>query len=175
MDTKICHLCGVEKPLEDFYKAAGMRDGHRNDCKSCNLAEKKKRYDADPQAHIDRVRRWQQENSERLNAYRRERRGLPEVKRRDRDSYYRRKYGKTADEIDEIVELQGGRCLICKCELPERLASRHLDHDHETGKIRGVLCIDCNHGLGKFRDEPDLLLRAVVYLREGGFLELLAG
>ena len=74
-----------------------------------------------------------------------------------------------------IVELQVGRCLICKCDLPERLASRHLDHDHETGKIRGVLCIDCNHGLGKFRDEPDLLLRAVVYLREGGFTELLTG
>jgi len=175
MEYKHCHICGERKPLDDFYRSAGMRDGHRNDCKVCNLAAKKKRYDADPATAIARVKRWQQANSERLNAYHREYRARPEVKRQQRDAYYRRQYGTTADEVDEIVELQGGRCLICKGELPERLASRHLDHDHTTGRIRGVLCIDCNHGIGKLKDSPDLLLRAVVYLRKGGFLALLAG
>ena len=173
MDSKHCHICGELKPLSDFYRAGGMRDGHRNDCKVCNLAEKKRRYEADPAAEIARVKQWQQANADRVNAFQRESRKRPEVKRRDRDSYYRRKYGKTADEVDAIVELQDERCLICNRDLPERLGSRHLDHDHRTGRIRGVLCIDCNHGLGKFRDDPDLLLRAVVYLREGGFLELL--
>jgi hypothetical protein len=173
MDSKHCHICGELKPSADFYKSAGMRDGHRNDCKTCNLADKKKRYDADPAKHIAAVKRWQQENSERLNAYRREYRKRDDVKRRSRDAYYRKQYGKTADEVDEIVELQGGACLICKVDLPERLGSRHLDHDHVTGQIRGVLCIDCNHGIGKLKDSPDLLMRAVVYLREGGFLELL--
>ncbi len=108
-----------------------------------------------------------------MNAYQREYRARDDVKRRQRDAYYRTTYGKTADEVDEIVELQGGRCLICKVELPERLGSRHLDHDHVTGQIRGVLCIDCNHGIGKLKVSPYLLLRAVLYLREGGFLELL--
>jgi len=42
----------------------------------------------------------------------------------------------------------------------------HLDHDHGTGAIRGFLCIDCNHGLGKFKDDPAMLLRAIVYLRQ---------
>ncbi len=42
----------------------------------------------------------------------------------------------------------------------------HLDHDHASGQIRGFLCIDCNHGLGKLRDSADLLLRALVYLRQ---------
>jgi hypothetical protein len=175
VQEKPCRICGEVKPLTEFHRAKGMRDGHRSECKPCFRQISKARYDADPAKAIAGVKRWQQENAERLNAHRREYRKRPEVKRMQRDAYYRRKYGKTADEVDDIVDLQAGRCLICKVQLPERLGSRHLDHDHESGKIRGVLCIDCNHGLGKFRDEPDLLLRAVVYLREGGFLELLAG
>ena len=83
-----------------------------------------------------------------------------------RDLYYRRTYGISADEADAILEAQDGRCAICSTPAPERLASMHLDHDHATGQIRGFLCIDCNHGLGKLRDEPDLLLRALVYLRQ---------
>ena len=173
MDSKHCHICGELKRLSDFYRAAGMRDGHRNDCKACNLAAKKKRYDENPQVHIDRVRQWQQENAERHNEWTREYRKRPEVQRRARDAYYRKTYGKTADEVDEILDLQGHRCLICKIDMPERLGSMHLDHDHQTGRIRGFLCIDCNHGLGKFKEDPGVLMRAVVYLREGGFLELL--
>ena len=173
MDRKACRICGVVQPLTEFHRASDMRDAHRNECKSCFREKARARYAADPAKYIAGVKRWQQENSERLNAYQREYRSRPEVKRKQRDAYYRKQYGKTADEIDEIVELQGGRCLICKVELPERLGSRHLDHDHVTGQIRGVLCIDCNHGIGKLKDSPDLLLRAVVYLREGGFLELL--
>jgi hypothetical protein len=150
-----------------------MRDGHRNECKPCFREIARARYEADPAKYIAGVKRWQQANRERVNAEQREYRARPETKRKLRDAYYRRQYGKTADEIDEIMTLQGGRCSICKAELPERLGSRHLDHDHKTGKIRGILCIDCNHGIGKLGDSPDRLLRALVYLREGGFLELL--
>ena len=173
MQEKPCRICGEVQPLTEFHRAKDMRDGHRNECKTCFREISKARYAANPAKYIAGVKRWQQENSERLNAYQREYRARPESKRKQRDAYYRKRYGKTADEVDQIVELQGGRCLICKGELPERLASRHLDHDHATGKIRGVLCIDCNHGIGKLKDSPDLLLRAVVYLREGGFSELL--
>jgi hypothetical protein len=163
---KTCITCGVVKPLGEFYRAAGMRDGHRNDCKVCNLAAKKDRYRADPQAHIDRVRRWQIEHPERVRQSRRERNAKPEIKRRQRDAYYLRSYGISADEADEILAAQNGRCAICCTPATDRLASMHLDHDHDTGAIRGFLCIDCNHGLGKLRDSADLLLRALVYLRQ---------
>ena len=175
MDSKHCHICGELKPLTEFYRAVGMRDGHRNDCKVCNLAEKKRRYDEDPQAEVARVKRWQQDNADRVNSRHREIRKRPDVKRRERDAYYRRKHGISVDEADAILDAQGHRCAICKRKAPERLASMHLDHDHKTGKIRGFLCIDCNHGIGKLKDDPELLLRALVYLREGGFLDLLAG
>jgi hypothetical protein len=166
MGEKRCRLCGDVQPLEEFHRAAGMRDGHRNECKTCFRAIARKRYQADPQKAKDAVRRWQEENPEHLRAYRMEYRNRPERKRAMRDLYYRRTYGITADEADEILAAQNGRCAICCTPAPERLASMHLDHDHDTGAIRGFLCIDCNHGLGKLRDSPDLLLRALVYLRQ---------
>ena len=51
---------------------------------------------------------------------------------------------------------QGGACLICEKPDPE-----HVDHDHETGKVRGILCFNCNQGLGNFRDDVRSLIRAV--------------
>ena len=56
------------------------------------------------------------------------------------------------------------------CDLrkrPERAASLHLDHCHDTGAIRGILCLSCNQGLGKVHDDPDLLEAAARYLRQG--------
>lgn len=95
---KQCRKCGVVKPLADFYESAGMRDGHRHDCKVCNLEEKRLRYLADPAAAKARVKRWQQKNPERLNAYRRGRRLEPEVKRRERAGHLMRKYGITIEQ-----------------------------------------------------------------------------
>jgi hypothetical protein len=56
-----------------------------------------------------------------------------------------RRYGIGAAEFDELDAQQGGVCAICGRESPE-----HVDHDHETGKVRGILCFNCNGGLGQF-------------------------
>lgn len=161
---KRCKVCGELKPLEQFYRAAGMRDGRRSDCAACNLAAKKRRYDADPETAIGRVKQWQQENAERLNAYRRAHNATPERKRALRDGYYRRTFGISADNVDAMLEAQGGGCAICGWR-PERLASMHVDHCHSTGRIRGLLCINCNQGIGKFAEDPDRLAKAAAYLR----------
>ena len=70
-----------------------------------------------------------------------------------------RRYGIGSAEVDAIIELQDDRCPICGREVPEQ-----VDHDHATGKVRGVLCFDCNGGLGQFRDDPDALSNAIGYL-----------
>jgi hypothetical protein len=164
---KVCWICGEAKPLDDFYRAEGTRDGHRGECKACNRAAKRERYASDPQKYVGMVRRWQRENPERLREYRRERNARPEIKRQQRDMYYRRTYGLSADDVDEMLDAQHGGCAICGTK-PERVASMHIDHDHEHGHLRGLLCVTCNQGLGQFRDDPALLLRAIVYLRQRG-------
>jgi hypothetical protein len=164
--SKTCRICGETKPLDDFYRMAGMRDGHRNECKACNLAQKKSRYDADPETHIERVTRWREANRERFNEFQRRNNARPERKRKSRDAYYRRTFGISADEFDALLEGQGGGCAICGTR-PKRVASLHLDHCHETGAIRGILCLSCNQALGHFRDDPALLEAAADYLRQG--------
>ncbi|HEU0132894.1 MAG TPA: endonuclease VII domain-containing protein [Mycobacteriales bacterium] len=78
-----------------------------------------------------------------------------------RNDHLKRRYGMTAEEVAVLIEEQGGRCAICR----ERPAE-HVDHDHDTGEVRGVLCFTCNCGLGNFRDRPDLLDLAVHYLED---------
>lgn len=80
-----------------------------------------------------------------------------------RDLYYRRTYGLSADEVDAMLDAQGGGCAICGA-VPKRLASLHVDHDHDTGVVRGILCLGCNQGLGKFRHDPAIMQRAIAYL-----------
>ena len=62
-----------------------------------------------------------------------------------RHYHLKRRYGIGAAEFDELVRDQHGVCAICGRENPE-----HVDHDHETGKVRGILCFNCNGGLGQF-------------------------
>ena len=75
------------------------------------------------------------------------------------ESHLRRSYGMTNAEFQAMVDAQGGLCAICV----ERPAV-HVDHDHKTGQVRGVLCFPCNAALGQFRDRTDLLARAASYL-----------
>jgi len=171
MPEKQCTKCGEVKPLDAFYASPGMRDGHRNDCIDCNKAAKRERHVRNAEQYREKARLWAAENPERRAAYQADYRKRPERKRAMRDLYYRRTYGLGADDVDRLLEQQGRRCGICGEPTRPRLASMHLDHDHATGKVRGLLCLDCNQGLGKFRERPELLLRAVIYLRNGGVLD----
>lgn len=110
-------------------------------CKAC--------YDADYAArNRDRInaksREWSARNPERRLATRRK--------------YL---YGVTSEEVETRIEAQGGVCAICKTGPPE-----HLDHDHETNLARGLLCGNCNRGLGLFSEDAERLLSAIVYLQE---------
>ena len=130
------------------------------------------------QANRERFQQYQRETRERRNARRRERYandpefraecirlsklGDPEAKR---DSRLRRTFGITAAEYDAILASQGGGCAICGSGVGDGRGHRlHVDHDHDTGEVRGILCASCNLGIGKFLDSPELLRRAADYL-----------
>ncbi|AXH68491.1 endonuclease VII [Mycobacterium phage xkcd] len=75
-------------------------------------------------------------------------------------------YGIEKGGYERLLEAQGGRCGICSrvaCPTGRRFA---VDYCHRTGRIRGLLCVDCNQALGKFGDDPDILMSAVRYLSE---------
>jgi len=75
----------------------------------------------------------------------------------------KRRYGITLDDLHKMERAQGGRCAICD-EKPKK-GRLVVDHDHVTGRVRGLLCRSCNYCLGGFRDSTDLVARALKYLR----------
>lgn len=76
----------------------------------------------------------------------------------------KRLYGITVDEFDDLLKLQGGVCGVCSGPSMGR-GTYHVDHDHKTGKVRGLLCHKCNVALGMVQDSEDHLSRLIAYLR----------
>ena len=72
------------------------------------------------------------------------------------------KYGMTEADFDRMVAKQGGLCAVC-----QKRAATQVDHDHKTGKVRAILCLKCNAGLGALKDEERLVWEAVDYLHPG--------
>jgi hypothetical protein len=85
-----------------------------------------------------------------------------------------RVYGLMPDDYDRLLNKQGGRCAICQAKTPKRrgISSDRIewcvDHDHRTGKVRGLLCYACNAALGCLDDDIDLFESAIHYLVKGG-------
>jgi hypothetical protein len=75
-------------------------------------------------------------------------------------------YGITGRDCLQLLKRQGGLCAICGCSLLDEGGWRiNIDHDHRTGRVRGILCRRCNLGLGLFNDDPSRLARAAEYVR----------
>lgn len=85
---------------------------------------------------------------------------------RARAPHYMRQYiyGITAEQFASLLEAQDGRCAICRTDTPNGKGGWHVDHCHDSDKIRGLLCHYCNVGLGNFRDDPALVRAAAEYL-----------
>jgi hypothetical protein len=94
---------------------------------------------------------WTKNNPEKRRLYNKKRR-------------LKAKFDMTCEEYDKIYEQQNKGCAICGAEKSEMGRILAVDHDHFTGKIRGLLCNKCNQGLGFFNDSVDLLESAVIYL-----------
>ena len=80
----------------------------------------------------------------------------------------KRNYGVTMEMYLEMLAEQGDRCALCGVSQEEVSVPFVVDHNHETGRVRGLLCNNCNHGLGRFKDSIILLQAAIVYLKKEG-------
>jgi hypothetical protein len=162
--VKRCSKCGELKPLTAFYRQETCRDGYRNDCEACFAARSKQWYLRNREHAIAQVKSWQQANPERVKATRNASR--PRRRAIDRDARLRRVFGLSADEYSAMLAEQGGGCALCG-RAPSPGRSLHVDHNHETGVVRGLLCFRCNAGIGQFREDKIRLVNAAVYLARG--------
>ena len=82
--------------------------------------------------------------------------------------YLKSTYNITLQQYDEMLLEQGGVCAICGSDYPGYYGRFAVDHNHETNEVRGLLCNQCNVGLGALQDSPDILLKAAHYLLNRG-------
>lgn len=134
-------------------KCDSLLDGaSKSYCKACN-------------AKYYREKRAQ--NREANNAYQREyRKTIPTEQRRANRRRYGLKYNYnlTVEEYEAMYEKQERCCAICKDELPMHGKNVHVDHCHESGNVRGILCTRCNVGIGQLRHDPQIIEAAITYL-----------
>lgn len=154
---RICVKCHHEKPLEQFKKLHG--EGYSGYCEGCRGSARKS---------MRRIKTKEQ----RTEAHRQWRKGNPKFEAYVR--MYNLKYHAkiTLEQYQELFDAQRGVCAICSGSHNEssRFKNLHVDHCHTTGKIRGLLCANCNTALGLLKDSPLLLSKAIEYL--GGQLNM---
>lgn len=109
-----------------------------------------------------RVKEWRQLNPEKRKAQ--QKKESDPHKLYNKRKHLKYAYGITVEEYDSIYERQKGCCAICGIHQSETNRKFHLDHCHETDKVRGLLCPDCNHLLGRAKDTRAILLNAISYL-----------
>lgn len=157
---KICGICKNELLESNFYKNKKAKDGFQYACKLCMKQysnNRRKLLMSDPKTakiRRDKEKRWAEEKKIRN----------PEAyKAISTDSLLKKTYGISLQEFDKLSRLQNNVCAIChsKCATYSRLS---VDHDHETDKIRGLLCNNCNRAIGLFKDDPNILRAAADYL-----------
>lgn len=94
---------------------------------------------------------------------------LPCLKRYQRERHYHRKYGIRIEDYERLLEQQGGKCALCGSPYPNGNSTYFsVDHCHDTGRVRGLLCFPCNSVLGRLGDTPESVNLILQYLRGGG-------
>lgn len=166
MDQKLCTQCKKIKPLDQFYRRKRAKDGRTSECKECRNAAAK-------QWKIDNPERAQETERNRVRDYSREIvrtkefRATPEGKRRTRGYRLKAEYGISLEQYEALLGEQAGVCAIChRPPSGENHVNRylHVDHDHVTGKIRGLLCHPCNVAIGLLGDDPERIQSAASYV-----------
>ena len=142
-NTKKCTVCGKFLPKDLFYKRVASEDGKAYRCKPCDR--------------------------EAGTAYRKRHKERDRKNRRDETR--RRKYGLSEEGYNNILSSQDGKCSICSQTVTHGWSKNHdkhracIDHCHETGVVRGILCSMCNKGIGLLGDNVGGLEKALAYLK----------
>jgi hypothetical protein len=143
--VKTCSKCKVTKPLDEFYNHLAANDGKQKTCKACQKA-----YSKSEVCKANRKAYYQKTKTQHI------------------ERNLKRQYGVDWDTYNLLLENQKGVCAICQRPDSGSMCSQRLfvDHCHDSGKVRGLLCHHCNSALGLFQDSPQLLQSAINYVRQ---------
>lgn len=169
MNTKICTKCKKKKPLSDFHRNRKSKDGYHYRCKICIKEYDKGRYQRNSKHRLKTNKKWRRKNKKQDDEYKKK--YYQEHKER---SHFRAWKSRLKTEFRMIPEQyaimlrnQNGCCLICKKHQTEFKKRFAVDHNRKTKKVRGLLCVKCNTGLGLFDHNINRLREAVRYLQKG--------
>ena len=168
--TKECRVCKRTLPLlTGFHKWAVNKDGHKNKCKECAIkavAEYTKKHPGQKKASARKYRETHKDNAYAAQKewHKKHPEKKPEYAMNGYKRHLRVKFGITIQDYDDMYIEQGGRCAICGVHQSETQKRLCVDHDHESGNVRGLLCDRCNTSIGKFNDDINLLHNAIKYL-----------
>lgn len=133
-----CRVCG-ESLRARMVNSVNRPDGHLMICRGCNRS-----------GNTARMRGWRERNP----GY-------------NRAEYFVKQYNLTLDEWEAMFDSQDGACAICTRDFDrDNTAAIHVDHNHETGEVRGLLCQKCNLAIGYLQDDSAASRRAAVYLED---------
>ena len=120
----------------------------------------KRSYRKNIEVNRKRMRDWHHENKEKKNSY--FKKWYSSNSERIRNNKLIRTYGITSDKYNQMLESQFGCCAICGVKPQKNLC---VDHCHTTGKVRSLLCVNCNTGIGQFMENPEILTKAAEYVK----------
>lgn len=135
---KICSKCGLEKRKDKYHKDRSKKDGLYSSCKEC----------------LSKIYKSEEYKEKRRNEK------YYKIKRKHR----LKKYGVTSEEYKDMIRQQEGKCAICRGK--DKNKKLAIDHCHETGVVRGLLCSNCNRGIGFLKDSVVVLNKAIKYLEK---------
>jgi hypothetical protein len=170
---RTCTDCRRTLPAAEFLQHRNTRKSYfRGRCKACHeayirpliVAWKQRNPEKAAEAARVSAKAWAKRNPERVKRNGKAwRANNPHRHKRNRRQEQVRKYGLTLADYEAMKARQQGRCAICKRTQEANLG---VDHCHTTGRVRGLLCHDCNRMLGFARDNPQTLATAAKYLKE---------
>ncbi len=179
-DTKECVVCKEEFPLtkEYWYVKNNNKTGFQSNCKLCfkeySKSEKgkktnKKYHKSDKGKETQKKYNKSEKRKDAHKKYYKTEKGLYALKKT-----YLKKFNMTPEDRDNMIIEQKNRCKICGCLLDQRKIESDyfynkkirspIDHNHKTGKVRGILCNNCNILIGLSKDNPYVLINAIRYL-----------
>jgi hypothetical protein len=146
---RVCSQCNEWKSAEFFRFARQGKANLHSICRPCGAKAQREKYRADPEPHRAAARAWHANHPAK-------------AKIRRRSWNLMTKYGMTVEQFDAMLLAQGSACAACGTR-DHNGVNWHVDHSHDTGVVRGILCHPCNTALGLLNEDADRMLALAAY------------